>query len=227
MTFTLSPHLNEWATSTTELQRHASIQINVGKTQVWNAGGERPQGCDILEMLAPEERVWRGSGVPLSEQGIRVLGTPLGHPEYVNAQLLVTTTKHQCLLERIPAVPHIQSAWALLLHCAGARANCLLRVVRPELVQSFAERHTVGLWRCLASILKLSAAWDPISTEVLFTAIVHGRIGTSGCSSHQPSCVLVQLGRLFAHDQVASSRGGFCHCEVFARRRFSHVGGSR
>ena len=107
---------------------------------MWNAGGEHSEGCDTLEILAPEERVWRGSGLPLSEHGIRVLGTPLGHRE-----LLVTTTKHQCLLERIPAVPDAP---------LGARANYLLRVVRPEVVQSFTERHTAGLWRCLASILK-------------------------------------------------------------------------
>ena len=40
------------------LQRHSSIQINGGKTRVWNAAGERPPACDLLERLSPDERVW-------------------------------------------------------------------------------------------------------------------------------------------------------------------------
>ena len=67
-----------------ELYRHARIRIHVGKTQVWNAAGDRPPACDLLERIAqasdPEARVWKGSGVPLEEQGVRILGTPLGHP---------------------------------------------------------------------------------------------------------------------------------------------------
>ena len=47
-----------------QLQRHASSQINGGKTRVWNAAGERPPACDLLERLAPNERVWRGSDIP-------------------------------------------------------------------------------------------------------------------------------------------------------------------
>ena len=47
----------------------------------------------------------------------------------------------------------VQSAWALLLHCTNVRATFLLRVVRPEMVQRFAERHDRGLWRCLSTIL--------------------------------------------------------------------------
>ena len=62
-----------------ELWTHSRIRIHEGKTQVWNSGGERPEFCDVLERVAqatdPEARVWRGSGMPTSEQGIRVLGT--------------------------------------------------------------------------------------------------------------------------------------------------------
>ena len=50
--------------------------------------------------------------------------------------------------------------WWLLLHCAGARANYMLRVVRPELVHDFAEAHNAGLWRCLARIIPISVGAD-------------------------------------------------------------------
>ena len=34
-----------------------------------------------------EARVWRGSELPLDQQGVTILGTPLGHPDSVSAQL--------------------------------------------------------------------------------------------------------------------------------------------
>ena len=35
-----------------ELFHHAKIQINKGKTKVWNRAGVRPQVCNILEQMA-------------------------------------------------------------------------------------------------------------------------------------------------------------------------------
>ena len=92
-----------YALLSTHLLRCSSIRINVGKTQVWNAAGERPQACDLLERLSPENRVWRGSELPASEQGIRILGTPLGRPEYVDAQLRVSCPRRpKCMVSSAP-----------------------------------------------------------------------------------------------------------------------------
>ena len=51
------------------------------------------------------------------------------------------------ILDRIPAVPDVQSAWLILLHCTQARANCLLRVVRPDAARAFAQNHDEGLFQ--------------------------------------------------------------------------------
>ena len=111
-----------------ELWRDARIRVREGKTQVWNSGGERPEFCDVLVRIAQfadlEGRVWKGSGVPTTDQGIRVLRTPSGHADYVETQLRERLDDH--LLKRIPEVPDLQSAWALFLHCASARANHML-----------------------------------------------------------------------------------------------------
>ena len=107
-----------------ELWRHSWIQIHHGKMQVWNLSGNRPVGCDVLDRAAraldPEfTTVWRGGGEP-AHQGIMILGTPLGHVDFVRAQLEHIVDEHNVLLERIPSLPDVQSTWALLLHCANA-----------------------------------------------------------------------------------------------------------
>ena len=95
----------------------------------------------IARAADPDARVWRGSGdtdLLEAQEGMKVLGTPLGHPSYVEAYLQKKVTDQQTFLERIPAVQDSQSAWLLLVHCASARANYLLRVVTPESVAWYA-----------------------------------------------------------------------------------------
>ena len=60
----------------TALWEHARIRVHTGKTQVWNKGGVAPNGMDKLGAGA-----WRGdSRLPCDEQGMKILGTPVGHP---------------------------------------------------------------------------------------------------------------------------------------------------
>ena len=61
--------------------------------------------------------------------------------------------EHQVLLDRIPVVPDLKSAWVLLSYCATARANYALRVVRPELTDHFAIGHDDAIWQCFGRIL--------------------------------------------------------------------------
>ena len=143
-----------------ELWRHWRIRVHDGKTQVWNASGLRPEGCDILDRAAgavnPDfDTVWRGDG-PTNTQGIKVVGTPLGHEDYVRDHLRRTTDDHVALLDKIPSLPDVQSAWALLLHRALARANHMLRAIRPEMTVQFVADHNSSLWSCLCNILRIA-----------------------------------------------------------------------
>ena len=67
-----------------------------------------------------------------------MLGTPLGHDDFVAQHLRTVTRDHHCLLERIPLMQDVQSAWLLLLHCASARTNYQIRSVNPTVVEEFA-----------------------------------------------------------------------------------------
>ena len=164
-----------------ELCRRARIRIHAGKTQVWNAAGERPEACDILERIAqaedPRARVWKGSNISTSEQGVHLLGTPLGHVDYVQTQLTQKLAEHNVFLQRIPLVADVQSAWSLLLHCAGERANDLLRVVRPELVGKFALGHSEGLWECLKRIMKLEGDVSDTVKDITSLPLALGGLG--------------------------------------------------
>ena len=85
-----------------ELQTRASIRIHGDKTKIWNQAGERPPICDVLERIAqqnnPRARVWRGSEGPTAQQGIKVLGTPLGHPDFIRQHLRDVSEEHERFL---------------------------------------------------------------------------------------------------------------------------------
>ena len=61
--------------------------------------------------------------LPPSEQGVMVLGTPVGHWDFVKGKLEALSTEHQSLLEQIKHIGDVQSAWLLLLFCTASRAN--------------------------------------------------------------------------------------------------------
>ena len=106
----------------------------------------RPR-CGTVEVLSPlavqhsqrvarevdeEAVVWRGDAtLPFEQQGIRVLGTPVGHPDYIRHFLQKKSDAHSRLFERIPSVGDLHAAWLLLLYCAAAKPNFLLRTVSP------------------------------------------------------------------------------------------------
>ena len=50
---------------------------------------DRSRACvmdQVARGLNPEAKVWRGSELPTHKQGMKVLGTLLGHPDHVAAQ---------------------------------------------------------------------------------------------------------------------------------------------
>ena len=90
---------------------------------------------------------------PTHPQGIKLLGTPLGHADFVQRKLAEKIDEHRVLFHRIPQVSDLQCAWLLLLFCAALRANHVLRVVHPALSFQFAVQHDVGIRQCLQDLL--------------------------------------------------------------------------
>ena len=120
------------------LYAYARIRINGGQTQVWTVvkkGRTRPAACDVLEQIAQsldiDAQVWRGPlHFPESEQGMKVLGSPWG--SFIQQFLLM---KHRTLLDRIPQLPDVQSAWSLLQLCV-CESQQPLRLFSPKQLPS-------------------------------------------------------------------------------------------
>ena len=141
-----------------EVRRHAHIDVHQGKSQVWNRLGVTPGSIEELVRVArlekPDAFVREGDlSLPRELQGTRVLGAPIGSPEYVADQLQKKSDKQAALFTRIPRAQDTQACWLLLLVCASTRANFWLRMVTPEQTPQFAERHDAAVWECLRAIL--------------------------------------------------------------------------
>ena len=127
-----------------------------------------PSGIEVMEAVAritdPEAIVWRGDTALQSEnKGVRILGTPLGHRDFVRAQLASLSATHDQLIEKVPTLPDLQCAWMVLLYCCAARANYTVRVVHPELTAGLAAHHDASLRRCLSQLLDFdpnTVYWD-------------------------------------------------------------------
>ena len=211
----------------TTLQQHlytyARIRVHGGKTQVWNRAGIRPRGCEALERIAQlrdsDARVWRGGGdtdVLPTQQGIIVLGTPLGDAAFIQAHLEIKATEQRTLLDRIPLMSDLQSAWLILLHCASARANYLLRVVEPQAVAEYARTHDDNIWGCLCLLLNVNPGQREDIRSSANLPLVLGGVGLRSAS------------RISASAYWASWAD--CLPMVFARHRGTptpHFGGQR
>ena len=76
----------------------------------------------------------------------------LGHPAFVDRFLQRKIDAHKVLLERIPVIPDVQTAWLILSYCASAKANFDLRAISPFHSGEFARRHDEGIWKCFCQI---------------------------------------------------------------------------
>ena len=112
------------------LFRSAGIQVNLGKTKIWNSAGIKPEDLDTVGAEA-----WTGDG-PEEVRGLVVLAVPVGHRAFVQKWLADKGQSHAQFLSRIRVVQDAQSAWLLLLMCAGPRAHYILRNLPPSAVNS-------------------------------------------------------------------------------------------
>ena len=158
------------------LEAHARIRLNQGKTRIWNRGGHAPPN---IHTVGPD--TWVGNQeLPREQQGITVLGAPIGTDAYAQYFLQNTSTSHRPLLEQLPHLQDLQAAWLLLLYTARPRSNYLLRLLPPAQTATFAEQHDLDISRCLTQLLQTDSL--PVDALARVTPSPgHGRLGSHEC----------------------------------------------
>ena len=107
-------------------------------------------------LVVERARVWRGGDeAGTVEQGIKILGTPLGHPDFVQNQLQQVREHHQTLLDRILLVPGRAVVLGSLAPLRCSAGKLFHSSVPPELSEEFATSHDNALWMCLLRVLDM------------------------------------------------------------------------
>ena len=123
------------------LKDDTGLDLNEGKTRVYNKAGREPEG---VRALGPE--VWvGGADREAAKRGLKVLGTPVGTPEYSAALGAKWTEKESKLLELLPLLPNLQATWLLLLNCAGPRFNYRSRTISSLENGWYTKAHDTGM----------------------------------------------------------------------------------
>ena len=137
------------------LAEYANIDIHLGKMRVWNAAGVEPEGLAAEVPPQPgRPPVWVGAhSLPAEQQGMVVLGTPLGSDAFVDAFLRQKIEAQASLFSKIPTVLDLQAAWLLLLMCAAPRCHYKLRALPPSSTAAFARSHDEAVLGCLRELL--------------------------------------------------------------------------
>ena len=132
-------------TTSTDTQPSASTVARPG------SGTIRPRALRPHQL--PARNLGRQPRPPPEQQGLTVLGVPLGSPEFVQHQLNQTLAAHPPLLQQLPHINDLQAAWLLLLYTASPRSNYLLRLLPPHVTETYAQEHDAATTECLAHLL--------------------------------------------------------------------------
>ena len=113
----------------------------------------------LLTRLETESQCGRVLDCRPSCRASKVLGTPLGHPDFVAAHL-DRVLSDRTLLERIQ-------------RCKTSQ----VRVVRPPLTEAFAMGHDEGLWRCRCEILQVPLDTGVLARDIASLPLALGGLG--------------------------------------------------
>ena len=132
------------------LREVCHIDVNIGKLAAWS---KHPNPCPpgLAQRAA---NVWVHDK-PAAEQGLRVLGAPMGADAYVEAFGATLAEEKAKLLQTLPQLPSLQAAWLLLYFCAVPRLNHLLRTTPPAQSRTAAiahDNHVLNTFKILFGI---------------------------------------------------------------------------
>ena len=138
-------------TVTGQIEEHAGIRTQLGKLKMWSkTRGPCPEGFKNIagpDVFLNMEKAWVGNAPP-HERGLKILGTPIGHDDFIKAFCEKRIIEERKFLGEVCLLSDVQCAWILLLFCGAPRANHVLRVAPPSLSKAYALNHNNAIWEC-------------------------------------------------------------------------------
>ena len=188
------PHCSRWGNIRLWKQRRGNSSRARVSSRIRHLHGDqsRQSWRELLEQWTPPQ--WCGT-----EQGLEILGTPLGHPDFVESHLQ-SACKQLVLLDRIPMVSDVQPAWLLLLHCISSGKFPVeggATLSGGELCQDPQRRFVAVFVNIVAHRSSVRITNRARSGHV---ADVIGRSGVAQCLPNKGCSILGQLVRLLAND---------------------------
>ena len=139
------------------LHLRCHIDINMGKLAAWGRGTNEPPPR-VVELGGT---VWKGS-LPENQQGIKVVGTPIGTPQYIQEFGRNVVNDEAQLLQQIPKLTSLQTAWLILYFCAVPKINHLLRTLPPTHAVGPARLHDEAILHVFTQLFGIPSpeTWD-------------------------------------------------------------------
>jgi len=127
------------------IELETGLEYNVPKCAAWSPEIRLDRLFSSIEAEA--------SHVRLPQDGLTVLGAPVGTAAFERTESSSTVSAHTRLLTRITQLPTLQLALLLLRYCAAQRITYLLRAVPPSTVLTAARQHDRQIMATLCALL--------------------------------------------------------------------------
>ena len=97
--------------------------------------------CEIYSPNLEVNRISSMTTIPATNVGTRILGVPIGKPEFVEDACLESAKSGTDLCDKLRDLDDVQSAMLLLRYCHIPRINHLARSVLPDHIRPAANLH--------------------------------------------------------------------------------------
>ena len=95
--------------------------------------------------------------IPIRDEGLEILGTPIGSDSFVREKCIETVKCERDFLAKLPLLDDMQSGLLLLRYCAVPKITHLLRTVPHSLIAEAAELHDTMIVKAFENIIGCGA----------------------------------------------------------------------
>ncbi|MGH8465836.1 MAG: reverse transcriptase domain-containing protein [Pseudomonas sp.] len=153
--------------------------------QLHKCSAYRPSG-DVITQLP--------GAVGVEDEGLVVLGVPLGRAEFVQQKLVERVEGLTAAEEAIAGLGDSQQAMVLLRMCYAQKLSYHLRTVDSDLIAQASIRFDESVERCFRSIIGIRARLSSQQWQQVSLDTKHGGFGLSSCAKSRRIAYLASVG---------------------------------